>query len=355
MIRLSWRQFQAQAAVACGLLIAVLILFATTRSNVDHLYTVFAKANAACLDNANCPGVGIQLSKLEKLLELIGTALVVVPALVGAFWGAPLIAREFENGTHRLVWTQSVTRTRWLACKLAVVGLASVAATGVLSLLVTWWSSPIDRAHTNRFASGMFGERNVTPMGYAVFGFALGVLAGLLIRQDPASNGRHDCGLPGCSDDTHVSGTPKYFFPAPQDICARSRQHGLRHHERWATNVDGQPAGHSECVDLLDAPGRQRRTRVDSADSRCHLPRSATSRRWPCSGWIFHPRTGGSGRRCAERTAGLRHETRRHVPRSGQLPAFEPLLDIAMGRDRGLLRGRSRHRRVLLLVDSAPR
>jgi hypothetical protein len=183
MIRLSWRQFQAQAAVACGLLVAVLILFATTRGNIDHLYTVFAQANAACVNNPNCPGVSINLSKLDQLLELIGTALVVVPALVGVFWGAPLIAREFENGTHRLAWTQSVTRTQWLAAKLAVVGLGSVVVTGLLSLLVTWWSSPIDRAHTNRFGSGLFGERNITPLGYAAFGFALGVVAGLLIRR----------------------------------------------------------------------------------------------------------------------------------------------------------------------------
>jgi hypothetical protein len=183
MIRLSWRQFQAQAAVACGLLIAVLIVFATTRGNVDHLYTVFANANAACRNNPDCPGVGIQLSKLDQLLELIGTALVVVPALIGVFWGAPLIAREFENGTHRLVWTQSVTRTRWLAAKLGVVGLASVVVTGLLSLLVTWWQSPIDRAHMGRFGSGLFGERNITPLGYAAFGFVLGVVFGLLIRR----------------------------------------------------------------------------------------------------------------------------------------------------------------------------
>ncbi len=183
MIRLSWRQFRAQAAVAVALLIAVLIAFGATRGHIDHLYTIFNKANAACIASSNCPGVSINLSKTDQLLELIGTALVVVPALVGAFWGAPLIAREFENGTHRLVWTQSVTRARWLATKLAVVGLASVVVTGILSLLVTWWSSPIDRAHTNRFASGMFGERNVTPLGYAAFGFALGVAAGLLIRR----------------------------------------------------------------------------------------------------------------------------------------------------------------------------
>lgn len=183
MIRLTWRQFRAQAVVTAGLLIAVAILFAATRGQIDHLYTIYNKANAACKASSNCPGVSINLSKLDQLLELIGTALVAVPALVGVFWGAPLIAREFENGTHRLAWTQSVTRDRWLATKLGVVGLASVAATGLLSLLVTWWSSPIDRAHVNRFGSGMFGERNVAPLGYAAFGFVLGVVAGLLIRR----------------------------------------------------------------------------------------------------------------------------------------------------------------------------
>src|SRR5665213_2663361 len=132
MIRLTWRQFRAQAAVAVALLIAVTIVFVATRGQIDHLYTIYNKANAACIASSNCPGVSINLSKFDQLLELIGTALVVVPALVGAFWGAPLIAREFENGTHRLAWTQSVTRARWLATKLGVVGLASVAVSGLL-------------------------------------------------------------------------------------------------------------------------------------------------------------------------------------------------------------------------------
>ena len=38
-----------------------------------------------------------------------------------------------------MAWTQSVTRTRWLAVKLAVVGAGSVLAAGLLSLMVTWW------------------------------------------------------------------------------------------------------------------------------------------------------------------------------------------------------------------------
>ena len=69
-----------------------------------------------------------------------------LPALIGVFWGAPLITRELEAGTHRLVWNQSVTRTRWLATKLGLTGLAAMAAAGLLSLAVTWWASPIDAA-----------------------------------------------------------------------------------------------------------------------------------------------------------------------------------------------------------------
>jgi ABC-2 family transporter protein len=183
MIRLSWRQFRMQAAVAFGVLIALAVVLAATRPHLAHLYDVFAKAQAACVSSGNCRDVGIKIGTLDRLLELVGTGLVAVPALVGAFWGAPLIAREFESGTHRLAWTQSVTRTRWLAAKLTVVGLGSVAVSGLLSLMVTWWSTPVDSVRTNRFGAGMFGERNVAPLGYAAFGFALGIVAGLLIRR----------------------------------------------------------------------------------------------------------------------------------------------------------------------------
>ena len=92
------------------------------------------------------------------------------------------MARELETGTHRLVWTQSVTRTRWLAVKLGLIGLVSVAASGLLSLIVTWWSSPIDRVNMNQFTS-VFDQRDVVPIGYAAFAFVLGVAGGLLARR----------------------------------------------------------------------------------------------------------------------------------------------------------------------------
>ena len=99
------------------------------------------------------------------------------------FWGAPLIARELEAGTQRLAWMQSVTRFRWLAVKLGLAGLASMAVAGLLSLMVTWWSGPFDRIGAGRLDPAIFSERGIVPVGYAAFAFALGVTAGLLIRH----------------------------------------------------------------------------------------------------------------------------------------------------------------------------
>jgi ABC-type transport system involved in multi-copper enzyme maturation permease subunit len=157
MIWLTWRQFRASAIVATVTVAVIAVGLATTH-----------------------PGGSGYLSH-DHLLKFFSTLLVGVPALIGAFWGAPLIATELESGTYRLVWTQSVTRAQWLAVKLAVIGLASVAIAGLLSLVLgIWSSSTVDQ---DRFGSAMFAQRGIAPIGYAAFGLALGVTMGLLIRR----------------------------------------------------------------------------------------------------------------------------------------------------------------------------
>ena len=72
--------------------------------------------------------------------------ILLAPAVIGLFWGAPLIARELETGTSDLAWNQSVTRARWLAVKLTVYGLTAMAVTEGLSLMQAWWAAPLGRA-----------------------------------------------------------------------------------------------------------------------------------------------------------------------------------------------------------------
>nr|WP_267967027.1 ABC transporter permease subunit [Amycolatopsis acidiphila] len=110
----------------------------------------------------------------------------VVPGILGLFWGAPLISRELETGTHRLVWSQSVTRTRWLAVKLGLVGLTAMLVAGIVSFAVNWWSGPVQQASGPgyaRLAPLGFAARDIAPMGYAAFAFVLGVVVGMLVRR----------------------------------------------------------------------------------------------------------------------------------------------------------------------------
>jgi hypothetical protein len=97
------------------------------------------------------------------------------------FWGAPLVAAELESGSFRLAWTQDASRTRWLAVRLAVSGLACTAVAGLVSWAVTWWAGPADRAGLNQF--GSFDSRGIVAVGYAAFAFALGALLGSLTRR----------------------------------------------------------------------------------------------------------------------------------------------------------------------------
>jgi len=175
MIWLTWRQFRTQAAVVVGALVVVAIILAVTGPNLVHLYH-------ACTVTHTC-GQSSFTSTDHNLQIGVQALLLVAPALIGIFWGAPLVARELETGTYRLGWTQSVSRRRWLAGKVGLVGLSAVALGGLLSLLVTWWLSPIDAVSANRFDSLEFGLRGITPIGYAAFAFALGLTAGVLMRR----------------------------------------------------------------------------------------------------------------------------------------------------------------------------
>ncbi|HEV7652414.1 MAG TPA: transporter [Actinophytocola sp.] len=126
-----------------------------------------------------------------------GTILVMylLPAVVGVFWGVPLVARELESGTHSLVWNQTVTRRRWLGTKLGVGVLAAMLAAGLLSLAVTWWASPIDamanqatdRGMLNRMSPVVFAARGIVPIGNAAFAFVLGVAVGIVLRRTVAA------------------------------------------------------------------------------------------------------------------------------------------------------------------------
>jgi hypothetical protein len=180
MIWMTWRQFRAQVLVGVGALLLLAVYLVILGLQIRHSYN---DLHAQCT-SGGCAGV---LSSLTDdygfRIDLIGYLLIAVPGLIGIFWGAPLITRELEAGTHRLVWNQSVTRGRWLAVKLGVLGLAGMAVAALYSLLLTWAASRVDLVAGNRFSPLVFDARDIAPIGYAAFAFVLGTTLGLFIRR----------------------------------------------------------------------------------------------------------------------------------------------------------------------------
>jgi hypothetical protein len=204
VIRFTLSRFWAQGATAAALLAVIAVVLGVTGA---HLHQQWDTTLGPCLaahpavaqlgpavEPGQCMGafvtLGTDYAPYSWLRDAAGIVVLIVPGLAGLFWGAPLIAPELHDGTWRLAWTQSITRTRWLAVRLAVAGAASAAVAGLASWMVTWWAGPLDQlvsldgyANSGRFNPLLFSERGLVPAGYAVFAVALGATAGLLLRR----------------------------------------------------------------------------------------------------------------------------------------------------------------------------
>ncbi|TMR88175.1 ABC transporter permease [Nonomuraea basaltis] len=184
MIWLTWRQFRGSVAMVATVLVVLAAALAVTGPGLASGYSA---GIAGCTQDDTC-GRFYDRFFDEYQLPFMAVSLVVLllPALIGLFWGAPLITRELEAGTHLMVWNQSITRGRWLAVKLGLMGLVAVAAAGLCGLMVTWWSDPLDKSAAEGLALMaplVFGARGIAPMGYAAFAFVLGVTVGMLVRR----------------------------------------------------------------------------------------------------------------------------------------------------------------------------
>ncbi|WP_246097962.1 ABC transporter permease [Streptomyces botrytidirepellens] len=115
-----------------------------------------------------------------------GWLLLALPVVAGIFVGAPLIARELESGTYRLVWTQSVSRPRWLAARLALPATALVVGTAVLAALYTWWWRTARAITVTDVAWGTsvpFDASGPALVSLTVLCFLIGAALGLVIRR----------------------------------------------------------------------------------------------------------------------------------------------------------------------------
>ncbi|MFE6483975.1 ABC transporter permease [Streptomyces sp. NPDC057757] len=112
------------------------------------------------------------------------SAIVYLPCLVAAWAGATLVARDLENGTAALAWTQSVTPARWLAAQLAVPAALVTAGTTLLVLLHRlMWNDGRELLAQEWYEPDVFRANGTVTVAAALCALAVGALAGMLLRR----------------------------------------------------------------------------------------------------------------------------------------------------------------------------
>lgn len=182
MTFLVWRLSRMQWAIALALLAAFAAVELIDGFHMAHAWHSLVTACAGVPASPDAPPC------LDRnIVSVIGNDLrvlsVMVPAILGLLWGAPLIAHEMETGTAGFAWTQGVTRTRWLAARAGAALLAAAIWAGAISALVTWWSGPENAQRADAFTGPYFDTQGIAPIGYALFAMALGIAAGTLLRR----------------------------------------------------------------------------------------------------------------------------------------------------------------------------
>ena len=184
MVWVTWRQHRLTLAGVVALLGAATAYLLITGFPMHNAYAVVSACrpagSAICQQvagnflNTYAPGVGYVLGLLQ-----------VIPALIGAFVGAPVLARELETGTFRYVWTQGFGRARWTVAKLASLAIVVTVAAVALTMLVSWYVQPIFGAGDDNgpLSPTLFDLLGVALAAWTLAGFALGVLAGILVRR----------------------------------------------------------------------------------------------------------------------------------------------------------------------------
>jgi hypothetical protein len=181
MTWVAWRQ-QRPSTVAA---IALLAVAGTVLLVSGWQMTSFARDSglAACVaSGGDCQLLAETfVDRYAPLLEPVWLFGALLPVALGLLFGGPLLAREFEQGTHRLAWTQSVTRSRWLGVRLAMATGVLVVVAAVAALLLSWWYGRFDQLGISGRAA--LERRGLVPVAIAVLAFAIATAAGALTRR----------------------------------------------------------------------------------------------------------------------------------------------------------------------------
>ena len=119
MTWVAWRLQRTETLIAAGILVLLAALLVPTGFSMAHAYSHDGLASCLAVNPSEACNQAINnFESHYQSLTTLTNFFTLIPGIIGVALAAPFIF-ELEHGTYRLAWTQSITRNRWLAGKLA--------------------------------------------------------------------------------------------------------------------------------------------------------------------------------------------------------------------------------------------
>jgi hypothetical protein len=194
MAWVTWRQHRNALGGVAVVFVAMAVVLWVAGLQLHHAY-----AAAIACHPASSFACGELVNHFNGRYGFLSSGFIfqIVPALVGAFVAAPVLARELESGTFRFAWTQGFGRRRWTIAKLVTLGVVVTTAAGAMSVVFSWYYQPyfasghqalyvsngLAIGGSSPFAPGLFDLQGVAFAAWTLAAFAIGAGAGVLIRR----------------------------------------------------------------------------------------------------------------------------------------------------------------------------
>jgi hypothetical protein len=186
MAWVTWRQQRATLIAVSAVLgaVAVFLVIFGLKAHHDYAALVNCPLNPGQQSNA-CAELFKTFNSTDwPLANTCSILMQLAPVLIGAFAGAPLLARELENGTYRFAWTQGLVRERQAIAKLALLGVTIVVLVGAFGELFSWFFQPfLYTEEMNRLTETVFDTSGIVFPAFALVSFAIGAFLGMLLRR----------------------------------------------------------------------------------------------------------------------------------------------------------------------------
>ena len=183
MAWVTWRQHRTTLISLLAVFGALAVFLWLAGLAIHHHYAVLTACHP--FSSQACQALNNTFNHADwTLANILGILMQLVPALIGAFAGAPVLARELETGTFRYAWTQGFGRARFAVAKLVLLAVAVTAVAWAFSQVFSWFFRPfLAQEDLSVLSATVFDTRGIAFAAWTLSAFAIGVFLGMVFRR----------------------------------------------------------------------------------------------------------------------------------------------------------------------------